>query len=125
MLNVLLISALLAGAQGDAPGPHGPVFHAEAYVVTLMMSFEGGWRTRMRGLTSADFQATIKKTPVAMDVSEDPHKPAHYLLSINPPTELRDGQSHQIDIKVRDGTKWRDSPIKWVAIFDKPARLGF
>jgi len=59
-----------------------------------------------------------------MDVSEDPQKPAHYLLSINPPTELRDGKSHRIDVKFRNGDKWLDFPIKWIAIFDKPGRLG-
>jgi hypothetical protein len=125
MLNVLLLSALLAGPQGDVPGQHGPVFHAEAYVVTLSMSFEGGWSKRLRGLTSADFQATINQEPVALDVSEDPHKPAHYLLSINPPIELRDGKSHRIDVKFRNGDKWRDFPFKWTATFEKPGRPGW
>jgi hypothetical protein len=62
---------------------------------------------------------------VALDVSEDPNKAAHYILSINPPIELRDGKSHQIDIKYRrNGDKWRDAPFKWTAILEKPPHVG-
>ena len=72
------------------------------------------------GLTSADIQASINNKPVALDVSEDPKKPGFYVLSINPPSELRDGKSHRIDVKVRNGGKWRKLPIKWTAVFEKP-----
>ena len=120
MLGVLLIGALLAGDQGDIQQPPVPVFHAEAYVVTEFINFVNRDGTMTRGLTSDDVQATVNKKPVALSVSEDPKKPGFYVLSINPPSELRDGKSHRIDIKVRDGNKWSNLPIKWNPVFEKP-----
>jgi len=120
VLSVLFIGALLAAHQVDAQHQTAPIFHAEAYVVTELINFVNRDGTVTRGLTSADVRATIDKRPVALDVSEDPKKPGFYVLSINPPNELRDGKSHRIDLKVRNGDRWRDLPIKWTAVFDKP-----
>jgi hypothetical protein len=52
-------------------------------------------------------------------VSEDAKKPGHYLLSIHPPLEQRDGKTHLIEVKVLDGDKWRTLPIKWTAVFER------
>lgn len=122
MLELLLLGALFLGPQADVQQP--PVFHAEAYVVTQFITFHGNGHALRHGLTSADFQAAVNKKPVAIDVSEDPKEPGSYVLSVNPPSELRDGKSHRIDVRVRnwarDGDKWRDLPLKWTVVFEKP-----
>jgi hypothetical protein len=121
--GLVLVGALLLGLQGEAQTTM-PVFHAEAYVVTTLVTFSNGHGVPSRGLTSENFQVSVNKTPIAMSVSEDPQEPGAYVLSINPPLALRDGKSHHIDIKVRnwgktDG-KWHDLPLKWAAVFEKP-----
>jgi hypothetical protein len=131
MLSILLVSALLVGPQADAQAPQRPVFRAEAYVIVCPRVFMFFRRDRggpSRGLTSDDFQAFVNKQPVAVDVSEDPKKPGTYILSINPPLELRDGKSHEIHVQARkwpkpDDDQWHDLNVKWTAVFAKP-RLG-
>ena len=121
MLTSVLIGALLA-AQGAIE--KAPVFRAEAYVVTQFVVFHNPGGGVTRGLTSANFQATVNKKPVAIEVSEDPKAPGTYVLSIHPPLELRDGKSHRIDIKIRNWAKaddkWRTLPLNWTAVFAKP-----
>jgi hypothetical protein len=120
---VLRLSLGLAIAMGLLPGQQSPpVFKAEAYAITnfVVMTTRGGQPTT--GLTVADFSITLdKKIAVPLGVSEDPAKPAHYVLSFNPPDSLRDGKTHQIDVKIKgpDG-KWRTLPLKWKAVFAKP-----
>jgi hypothetical protein len=128
MRNVLFVGAILVGLQEDAQGQQPPVFHAEAYVVTQLVCFYGDAHALRHGLASADFQGTVNKESVPIDVSEDAQKPGCYVLSINPPSELRDGKSHRINVKVRnwarEGDKWRDLPLKWTAVFEKPRLVG-
>jgi hypothetical protein len=135
MLNVLLVSALLVGHQGDAQAPQRPVFRAEAYVVVCPNTFVFVDKSRTshglapsHGLTADNFQAFVSKQPVAVDVSEDPKQPGTYILSINPPSELRDGKSHEIHVQRRklpnpDDDQWHDLNVKWTAVFAKP-RVG-
>jgi hypothetical protein len=132
MLSVLLVSALLVGHQGDAQAPQRPVFSAEAYVVVCPNTFwfVDKFRTShglalSHGLTADNFQAFVNNEPLAVDVSEDPKKPGSYILSVNPPADLRDGKSHQINVKVRkwpkpDDDQWRDLKLNWKAKFPKP-----
>jgi hypothetical protein len=131
MLSVLLVSALLVGHQEDAQAPHRPMFSAEAYVVVCPNTFVffDKFRTSnglapSHGLTADNFQAFVNNEPLAVDVSEDPKKPGWYILSVNPPADLRDGKSHQINLKVRrvkpDDDQWRDLKINWKAKFPKP-----
>lgn len=122
MVSILLFAALLGGSQPNQDVPTPPVFRAEAYVVTLQAVswYHGG--KRVQGITTADVQASINKKPVAIEVSDDPAKPGLYLLSVNPPEELRDDKSHRIDVKVRYGGKWHDVPIKWTPVFEKAGR---
>jgi len=125
MLSLLLVSALLAGPQGDAPASKPPVFHAEAYVVTwCCIKFYDRAHGHSSGLTSDNFQAFVNNMPVAVNVSEDPKEPGSYILGINPPVELRDCKSHRIDVKIRHWPKpdddWHDLNVKWTAVFKKP-----
>ena len=139
MLSVLLVSALLAGPQGDAPALQRPVFHAEAYVVVCPNTFwfgdlvggpsnspNDGHLKPSHGLTSDDFQAFVNKEPLAVNVSEDPKQPGSYILSVNPPADLRDGKSHQIVVWVKkyspkpDQDVWHEMHLKWTAKFPKP-----
>jgi len=122
MLEALLLGAVIGLPQGGTQAPQRPIFHGEAYVVTWQISFQSRDLRKYHGLTSANFQATTNKNSIALDVAEDPKRPGHYLLSINPPLELRDGKTHQIDIQYRleGDKKWRDFPAKWTPVFEKP-----
>jgi hypothetical protein len=105
-------------ASGQQPPP---VFRAEAYVITNNLILLERNDKPIAGLTAADFAITVEKKPVALKVAEHADKPAHYLLSFNPPEELRDGKFHRIDVKFRsrDGT-WKTLPMRWRAVFEKP-----
>jgi hypothetical protein len=132
MLSVLLVSALLVGPQGDAQAPQRPVFRAEAYVIVCPNTFfffdkfrSGHGIAMSHGLTADHFQAFVNNEPLAVDVSEDPKQPGSYILSVNPPEDLRDGKSHQINVKMRnwpkpDDDQWHDLNLKWKAVFPKP-----
>jgi hypothetical protein len=96
-----------------------PVFRAEAHVVTqgLTMVDKNG---PIPGLTAAEFSLVIeKKYPVPVGVSESPDKPGSYILSFNPPVNLRDGKSHRVDVKIKLGGKWRTLPLNWKVVFPK------
>lgn len=115
---VLLCSIALATAITAQQAP--PVFRAEAYVVKNQLRLNGRDDKPISGLTADDFSITIEHLSVPIHIEEEPQHPGNYLLSVNPPAELRDGKPHKIEVKVRVAGKWRTLPMKWKATFDKP-----
>jgi hypothetical protein len=59
--------------------------------------------------------------PSALSVSESPDRAGAYVLSFNPPDNLRDGKAHRADVKFKsaDG-KWKTLPLNWRPTFEKP-----
>ena len=115
---ILGVAIAIGGASSQQPQP---VFRTEAYVITNHLILLERNDKPIAGLQAADFAVTVEKRPVPLDVAEHADKPGYYLLSFNPPEELRDGKSHRIDVKFksRDG-KWKTLPMRWRAVFEKP-----
>lgn len=120
-LALAMSSGVLAAAQDPLP-----VFRAEAYVVSRVISLHvGGFDGRpVTGLTSADFSASIDgKLVVAIDMAESVEIPGSYVFSFNPPDALRDDKTHRIDLRIkspRDGRWVTLRGLNWRAVFAKP-----
>ena len=120
MLALALAAALVTDAFQANQSP--PVFRSEAYVVANYVVMLGKHDKPISGLTAADFSILVdKKFPVPLSVSESPDRAGAYVLSFNPPDNLRDGRAHRVDVKFKsaDG-KWKTLPLNWRPTFEKP-----
>ena len=120
MLSLALAAAVVIGGFQASQSP--PVFRAEAYVIANYLVMHGKGGKPIPGLTAADFSILVdKKFPVPLSVSESPDRAGAYVLSFNPPDNLRDGKAHRVDVKFKsaDG-KWKTLPLNWRPTFEKP-----
>jgi hypothetical protein len=91
-----LTNAALAGRQSQPS-----TFRAEAYAVPFYISISHG-KKPIVDLTIAHFTIVLdKQTYVPANVEQDPEKPGHYVVSFKPPDGVRDGQIHNVEVRVK------------------------
>ena len=116
----MLAAAIAVETAQNSQSP--PIFRAEAYVIANFIVMQGKGGKPMAGLTDRDFAIVVdKKIPVATSVSESSDRAGAYVVSFNPPDNLRDGKPHRVDVKLKsaDG-KWKTLPLNWRPTFEKP-----
>lgn len=104
---VLLVGSLASGQEK-------PVFRTEVYSVPLDFSVETrlpfGIRKPIKDLTMQEVTIVLDKTTYPpVQLSQDPKRPGHYVVSFTPPDGYRDGERHSVDVTVMR-KRWR-SPI--------------
>ena len=88
-----------AGLAGHQSQPS--VFRAEAYAIPFYVSLSHG-KKPIADLTIAHFTIVLdKETYVPVDVQQDPEKPGHYVVSFKPPDGVRDGNIHNVEVRVK------------------------
>ena len=104
-----LVVSLVAASQ-DAP----PVFKANTDVITKQIRFADRNHKCPTGLTADVWVVDAdKKGSVSLDVKESPDQQCSYLLSFTPPPVFKDGQQHELRVKVRIDGKWRRLSFPW------------
>jgi hypothetical protein len=107
----LLLALAAAGVLRQNDSGALPSFRSEAYVVAIQIPvFEG--RKWCRG-TKPITTLTTNNVAVGLDsqpftnttLVHDDKKPGHYTLSLVVPETARDGKTHRIDIKLRNGVR--------------------
>lgn len=91
-----------------------PVFRAGVYVVPLTLTLMYN-KKPMVGLTEHDFAIVFDGKPGrVLDLSTEDKTPGQYSFFVEPPAEMRDGRSHNLQIKVKrpNSGKWTTLPFK-------------
>ena len=99
---VLLAMCLAVNNAGLARNQSQPsIFRAEAYAIPFYISISHG-KKPIVDLTIAHFTILLdKQTYVPVSVEQDPEKPGHYVVSFKPPDDVRDGEIHNVEVRVK------------------------
>jgi len=101
---IALIAGLAAFAGLQAPSPE---FRAEVYVVPVEFSVSTSYafglvKKPYTDLTKDDVSVVLdKKAYPAVELTQDPKKPGHYLVSFTPAPEYRDGAKHLVEVSIK------------------------
>lgn len=106
----------------DTVTTQSPIFRAGVFLVPMgvVMFTDRSTNEPLVGLTADDFLVVCDKKDYRPEgVTHPPDRPNAYTVFFQPSDALRDGKSHDLRLKIRQGEKWKTLPAKWPAVLEK------